>query len=649
MVDDKKRLELRSKILERIEESLRQKGIDPSVIANLKTGEAYFSDGGGDVSGGTDFWDLGEPKKKSYAIPSFSPESLETEEVSGEAFEDGKRLHMSEAIPTREEYISKNGEGSLKIERRGSAGRVVNTVDGPRVVTGSYRSKKRRNYGLGVKRDAEDGAVSSENEDGSEIIYEGRGILIERVKIRQWNSSSNFYGRFYTDAVRTHNSATRIPFDTEAERVKFLSYVPQYAHLTTHQLDFYLWLRENIRRGRYPKCDTAYLMLYIYEILNLSEVIGAEQSLELLSRIWLNYRGEHQLDLRLCEWMTDFCLIHGLALPDMLLPILGEIVPKAQLKEFYFDRLLRSAEECGDYGEIASSLIENSSDYNYRKSRYYAENSSAYREHIISSIGVMLASQVREKRGLFSLDRHYKLLRDSYVGAVVPTQVKKCVELEFVSFTRGAESREYITQAVKYAENCVRGMLGIRAKLSADGISAADAVVIDGYFAPLMPKREAKSAKRLSNEERFMPADYLKNYEAESVGFDISEAEEIERLSWDNTDRLTLADDGNFSEEFAHFDEAEILEGEVTFESADLAEKSDKIEKSEASDDDIIKSAIVAALEGRFREFARSRGIYEGELADRVNNIFLDYLGDVIIEDFTLIEDYREDVLEWMK
>ena len=40
---------------------------------------------------------------------------------------------------------------------------------------------------------------------------------------------------------------------------------------------------------------------------------------------------------------------------------------------------------------------------------------------------------------------------------------------------------------------------------------------------------------------------------------------------------------------------------------------------------------------------------YEGEAQDRVNTYFLDIIGDVILEDFTFIEDYREDIEEWMK
>ena len=64
---------------------------------------------------------------------------------------------------------------------------------------------------------------------------------------------------------------------------------------------------------------------------------------------------------------------------------------------------------------------------------------------------------------------------------------------------------------------------------------------------------------------------------------------------------------------------------------------------------DFMRSAVMAALDGRFREWAKESGYYEGEAQDRVNTYFLDIIGDVILEDFTFIEDYREDIEEWMK
>ena len=75
------------------------------------------------------------------------------------------------------------------------------------------------------------------------------------------------------------------------------------------------------------------------------------------------------------------------------------------------------------------------------------------------------------------------------------------------------------------------------------------------------------------------------------------------------------------------------------------------LESAETASDGgaVIKEAVGAALDGNFRAWSKEHGFYEGELADRINNIFLEVIGDIILENFELIEDYREDVEEWMK
>ena len=173
-----------------------------------------------------------------------------------------------------------------------------------------------------------------------------------------------------------------------------------------------------------------------------------------------------------------------------------------------------------------------------------------------------------------------------------------------------------------------------------------------------------------------MPEGYLKNYEAESSGFDFSAAAEIERLSWENTQRLTSADGTQYGQENVNettaFDESHseeplsecgFVEGEIS--SDNFAEMLERVEESEVKAEhtepekeaaafvgdsgEELKPAVQAAIDGEFKKWARENGYYEGELQDRINNLFLDVIGDVILENFTLIEDYREDVEEWMK
>ena len=52
------------------------------------------------------------------------------------------------------------------------------------------------------------------------------------------------------------------------------------------------------------------------------------------------------------------------------------------------------------------------------------------------------------------------------------------------------------------------------------------------------------------------------------------------------------------------------------------------------------------------RKYCKENGFFADDMASRINEIFLDRIGDIVLTeedgDYRLIEDYREDVLEWL-
>lgn len=557
-----------------------------------------------------DFWDLGTPKAKIYEKPSFSEERLSVTEIADEDAASGKPAEGRETIPPR------------------PAGEEA----GKPYVTTSYRRHAVRTAAplRAVKQPAT--LLSS---------YEPEGLLIRRVDVRTWESDAEFYGRFASDALISHRSAPSVPYDRPMEAVPCYSYVPQYAHMSHAQTEYYRWIRENIRHGRYPACDLPYIQLYIFELINLANEVGPDPCLDAITAAWLGYRRTYpRLDGFLSEWVADFCLIHALPLPKEIVPILSEIVPKTQFKEFYLNTPLS-----GD--TLGRIMMETTSDYDCRTSRYYRDNSEAYDRHIPAAVSAALDAACREKRGMFALDRLYRITRDSFCGAVVASGVKRRLDIEFTSFTRRAGARAEMTALVKYAENKLRVVLGIKAKIGVNGLSPEDAASVDAYFAPLIPEKYRRPA-----DERYMPEGSLEAYEAEKTGFDLTAAAGIEAASWTNTARLT-GDEFVLPEEP---DGNEMLteepEGAVTAP-AETAGTTEITEPGEPSaGDGQLTGAAAAALDGTFAGFARANGLFEGELAERVNSFFLDLIGDVILEDggagFELIEDYREDVEAWL-
>jgi hypothetical protein len=347
-------------------------------------------------------------------------------------------------------------------------------------------------------------------------------------------------------------------------------------------------------------------------------------------------------------------------MPEKLKAILPEIVPKAQFKEFYFDLRPGNAKE-SDYLTLAKTLMEASSDYDYRRSRYYSDNRDAYEQHLSRAVAAVIAGAITKGTGVFSREKTYKMSRDSYCGAIVSIDVKRRMNIEFCSFTRSADTRRAVTAIVKYAENKLRPTLGIKAKLGVDGITAEDSAVIDAYFAPMTPQKAVKP-----KEDLYMPEDYMKNYESEDSGFDFGTAAEIERLSWQNTTLLTQGEfDGipeitEVREEIPDLSETipEAEQPAAPETPENLPEEpveNTAVPESSASDngDDLIREALSAALNGNFHDFCRDHQIYDGVLADRINTKFLDILGDIVLEEngksYMIIEDYREDIETWME
>lgn len=564
-------------------------------------------------------------------------------------------------------------------------GRQTVVADSPRYQLGTYRRHGRAALADRMKKHREDTAdrMKKRAVEPESRKYSPGGLLIREIEVKSWESDVDFYSRFTENAAANHNAKPSVPYTESYPPVKYFSYVPQYSHMSRSQLDYYRWVRENIRHGRFPSCDSTYIQLYIYEILNLPDLIPPEVGVRELAAIWLAYRRtEPRLDGYLCEWLPDYCMIHGCPMPEALCRILPEIVPKAQFKEFFFDAAAKSRDSSGRE-LIARTLIENSSDYDYRRSRYYAANKEDYELHITQAAAHAVANSIDAGRGIFALDRTYRMVRDSYCGAIVSADAKRRLGIEFLSFTRSAEARRAVTAVVKYSENKLRAMLGIKSKLSVDGLAAEDLAAIDEYFAPHIPEKHVKA-----KEDRYMPEDYLKNYESDDHGFDFAAASEIERQSWQNTALLTSDDtdteapsperqsaDRNENDQTdadsastpcglpekipTEADAKADVTPNETHETHDITDDTYSTDGTDSTDDgdaEIIKSALQASLDGCFHRFCLDRRVYDGELADKINTLFIDIIGDVVLEpgsegndgSFKLIEDYREDVEQWL-
>lgn len=631
-----------------------------------------------EVRGGDDFWDLGSPSPKTYEKPSFTKEALSVTDVRDDAVtdtsvNDSSVNDSSTADSSANDIKSAGGE---KIPQRTQyPSQTMNPFTSlpPKYVTRSYKRPTQHARQSVNSEPSKTEIQKSESE--KPVVYEKNGALISKITVDCWSGENNFYTRFALDAERSHTAAPRTSPDTPMVPAQFFSLVPQYSHMSGKQTEYYRRLRDKWRAGEYPECDSAYIMLYIFELLNLTSVTN-EYVLSALSSIWIGYRERMaRLDSYLCEWTADYCMINDLPLPDAMRPYISAISANSHFKEYYFDYLLSH----GEFDDAAHALIYCFSDYVYSSSKYYGENSVQYEKYIPSAVSAVLKEGLERGFGIFACEKKYKIVIDTFLGCAISSAKKKKLTVEFRSFLRGIETREYVTALVKYSENMLRKCLGIKAKLGVKELDSDTISIVNAFFTPMLPEEKI----HLSPEEKYMPRDYLKNYEAETSGFDPEAAAEIERASWANTVRLTADEDNDVAQNrtsdeirsspdelqpFADYVDGEISSGDLShgdISASDIVSDestADGIVKdvnvnvsvnASASDDgeniDFIRAGAAAALEGRFRRWARDSGVYEGEAQDRINTYFIEIIGDIILDSFTLIEDYREDVEKWMK
>lgn len=467
------------------------------------------------------------------------------------------------------------------------------------------------------------------------LIYKPESRLIKHIEVSAWNNRFNFYENFLTDAKRLWNRTAE-----ECEHTPFFSYIPQYSQLRYPQMKWYLWWRENVRSGVYLKSDFCYVLLYIYEILNCTDLIAPEVGITRLCDIWLNYRDDYRrLDRYMVEWLCDYCLIHKLPCPTARLkPILSEIGEIASLKEFYMD--------FSDTDGLADSILGYSA-HNLKKSRYVTEeNRKIFEKHMnraITAAAELILSKP-EDCDLYGTD--YRITRVSYESALCAYSAKRSIAVEYTSYTRSPKFRFIATDIVKYCENRIRAALGIRPRLKAEGLSAALKAHIDRYFNANLPipKRVAQST-----EDIVIPA-YEKLYEPTATEFSLSHALEIEKESWDTTELLTSA-----------------FEDETEIEAIPETAKEALPEMPETSSDDDEFHALMLSLDKEYIEILRT--LYAGDkmgfnaavrrigalqdgVIDKINEAAFDLIGDIIIEpygdSYRLIPDYEGEITRWL-
>lgn len=477
------------------------------------------------------------------------------------------------------------------------------------------------------------------NEEEILCYHPQNNALLAYVKLYRRPNAYSFYRNFRTIAAEWHQL-----HGTPCDPVPFFSYVPQYAQMTAAQRDYYLYWRDRVREQVYPPCDISYVWLYVYEIINLPDLIPPSEGAMTLARLWRAYREVYpKIDKYMTVWLADYCLIHEVACPDPILSgFLPAILENAGFREFYLG-YISSPDESGVHAVLSLACT-----YRWQDSKFMRALPETDRRHLLLSLSPVVRDVFEGKMISWDKDNISTLTRDAFSGSLCAHNVKCRVEVGYHSLTKTSALTETLTAAVKYAENRLRALHGQKSRLSVgQGLCEDHKNKIDAYFDGLHP-----TAARTKREKTQVVPEYEKLYDAPTRGISLENARKIEASSWSNT-RLLVAEDepeafltpeaeSSTTSEGVIVDSAKSTNIDIKYE----AESSNSVAKT-AKDE-----AIVKLLQDLLSYGSVACNFETAAVCERANALFSDLIGDVVVDTDEdkcyLIEDYREEVEEWL-
>ena len=444
--------------------------------------------------------------------------------------------------------------------------------------------------------------------------YDHLSPLICHVEIHPWKSSYHYYEFFCKNAMTYH----KVAFDYQkfsgkpCERVPFFSYVPQYSQMDKKQLEWYFWWRENVRNGVFLDADLSYIYLYIYEIINLGDMIDTVRSCASLIDVWVHYREVYpQLNRALGEWICDYSLLNQVPIRYPWPGITADMIKDCSLGEVFLGF------DMEDHESIVRYLLSFCSGYQYRKSKFYSEHSELY-DDVIPHCLLRVVPFLGLWEGENTVPKKH-ISRSAFVGALCSYRIRKHIEVDYIPLC-GAEQKALVTSVIKYSENLLRACLGIRSRLGTSELPSNIMSAINGYF------EERFSHQGGSMEIR---PTYEKLYDGPCEEFSMEKALQIERTSWEVTEELVEAFEENVSNDTLLGDSAlnepqvkvslpsEICEIEATPQSDSenaVSEFLTQIDTYRAFFDAIVSRDI-----GMQRAFCKQKGMFAEHVIDVIN------------------------------
>ena len=516
--------------------------------------------------------------------------------------------------------------------------------------------------------------TAAEHSKTEQFSYTPQNLLITSVNIRPRISPVGFYGDFAEDAKKYLEMHGR-----PCEFSPFPAYVPEYRSMKKAQLDYYFYFRDSVKKQTQIKTSLSYILLMLFEIINLPELIAPCEGIKLMCRLFIMYHKEFdKLDCYIANWLCDYCLIHKLPLPDEISPFAEEFAKLSGFPEFYLDPQKTSR----------FLLLLHISGYSPDPEGKYPETHSLLETHLPAAMAAavpeldfentaadppsaanadpvtltamqlqpsvasadprtlaaihLLPSVASADPGMLAAIHLLPMCtgaRSAYRSALCTHGTNALISYTYRSLGKPSLLREKLADIIKYCENRIRASLSIRARLKCPLLGNAERAAIDAYFDRELPSAvRAKRQRNNANADTALANEAL--YAPESHEFSIDAALGIERDSW--TAAEILADVRSDSDE-----------------SGDLPPQT---ETAEPVDDRDIRPGkneleyLRLLIEGEpeaLKTFLKQRGLFADALAESLNTYAFDTIGDSILEPsddgYSIIPDYIQEATQWLK
>lgn len=487
--------------------------------------------------------------------------------------------------------------------------------------------------------------LNEPNEEEAGISIPASTISIQEPSVKVSIEYESREQQFVKQAksLADHNGE-RAPF------VQFMSYWPTYQDMSDSEQKWYFYWRSEVRNMRYPETDLSYIFLHTYELINGVGWTEPKHGLIQLTQLLIHY-GEayRQLENYLFDWIYDFALVHQLTDTIGKLDVLAR-KPDRLPGEFLAMELLSKFQESPL--QLSLDMLLTLSNYDIKRSRFYLGEGKDDLEFYIPRILTVVdgyITKIYDMRliDMFSPGEALVTQRYLFRSAVYNNALYgSTIAVSHLPILNHEPLREYITQIIKFAENKLRDYQGFKGRLKGISLEPEVETLIDRYLSREYAKQSIASAIQIDTDKLAqlqLDTEYVR-----------------EMLTIEETeDSLETSNDAHMSEEASHkpelaahlqcvaLEETQGLNNSVesSWDTAGLGEE--WLLLAEALEEVLFKALAALTSDTPVRELSRlaeEHGTMPTLLIDDINQAAMEHIGDLIVSEDGVVEEYLNDV-----